>query len=44
MAILILKVFRTRHNGSFIPGKETPVTDAKGIRTRARCRLRAFNL
>jgi hypothetical protein len=29
MAILILEVFRICHNGSFIPGKETPVTDAK---------------
>jgi len=29
MAILILEVFRTCHNGSFIPGKETLVTDAK---------------
>ena len=29
MTILILEVFRTCHNGSFLPGKETPVTVAK---------------
>ena len=29
MAILILELFRTCHNGLFIPGKETPVTVAK---------------
>ena len=29
MAILILKLFHTCHNGLFIPGKGTPVTVAK---------------
>jgi hypothetical protein len=28
MAILILELLPTRHNGLFIPGKETPVTGA----------------
>jgi hypothetical protein len=33
MATLILGLFRTRHNGLFIPGKETPVTVAKTYST-----------
>ena len=35
MATLILGLFRTRHNGLFIPGKETLVTVAKTYSTKS---------